>query len=116
MSTYDNTQVDRATGAAALAMTTTMAVRWRLVAVKLHLSAVGGAVENFTATLDSVTNAVYDTVHFSLNMNAVADVVWVPDPAIFFEAGDELDFAYNNANTRDWGLEVYYIDATLGVL
>ena len=114
MATLDNTQVTRATGNAAIATTVTMAVRWRLLAVKLHLSAVGGAVENFTATLDSVTAAAYDTVHYSLNMNAVADLVWVPDPNIFFEAADELDFAYANTNGRTYGLEVYYIDATLG--
>lgn len=96
------------TGAAALAANIALGVRWELVCVKLHLSAAGGAVENFTATSNSAVDAVYDTVHFAQDMNAVADIVWVPDKPIPFMATDVLDFAYANSNTRTYGLEVHF--------
>ena len=96
------------TGAAAIAASIALGVRWELVCVKLHLSAAGGAVENFTATSNSAVAAAYDTVHYAVNMNAVADVVWVPNKPIPFMATDELIFAYANSNTRTYGLEVHF--------
>ena len=100
-------KVHRATGNGAIASTLAPGRQIELVCVKLHLSAAGGAAEDFTVTIDSATDAVYDVVLFSQDMNAVADVVWVPERPIPIMK-DEIDFAYNNGNTRTYGLEVNY--------
>ncbi len=101
-------KIHRATGNAAIASTLQAARPIKIVAVKLHLSAAGGAVENFTVTIDSATDPVYDVLLYSQAMNAVQDVVWVPDPPIPVMGNDEIDFAYNNGNTRTYGLEVTF--------
>ena len=98
----------RATGAAAIASSLTPDGPIELVSVKLHLSAAGGAAENFTVTINSVTSAVYDTVLFSQDMNTVADLFWQPDQPIQIVNSDVIDFAYNNGNTRTYGLEAIY--------
>jgi len=102
-------RVFRATGAAAIAETITAAIPFFIESVRLHLSAAGGAVENFTAQIDgAAVAAVYDTVLLAQDMNAATDVLWVPEQPVYIALNDELDFAYNNANTRTWGLEVVY--------
>ncbi len=99
----------RATGAAAIASTLTATRPLVITSVRLHLSAAGGAVEDFTVTIDGgVTADVYDTVLFSQDMTLVQDILWVPDHPITISKGDEVDFAYNNGNTRTYGLEVVY--------
>jgi hypothetical protein len=99
----------RATGAAAISLSLTPPTRpIELICVKLHLSAVGGAVENFTVTVNSATAPAYDVVLFSQDMNAVADILWLPNQPIPIVNNDVIDFAYNNANTRTYGLEVIY--------
>ena len=101
--------VQRATGAAAITTSLTVINPSELVCVKLHLSAAGGAAENFTITNDTTHVAdVYDTVYFSQDMNTVTDILWVPDQPIPLNPGDVLDFAYNNANTRTYGLEIVH--------
>jgi hypothetical protein len=76
--------------------------------VKLTLSAAGGVSENFTITVNSATAAAYDTVIFSQDMNAVTDLLWVPDEPIPIVNNDVLDFAYANTNTRTYGLEATF--------
>lgn len=99
----------RATGALAIASSLTPTGPIVLVSVRLHLSAAGGtASENFTVTVNSATDAVYDTVIFSQDMNAVQDLLWVPEQPIPIVNCDVLDFAWANANTRTYGLEVVY--------
>ena len=101
--------VVRATGAAAIALSLTppdQAIE--IIAVKLALSAVGGAAEDFTVTINSATLAAYDVVLFAQDMNAVKDLMWLPDQPIPVVDKDVIDFAYNNGNTRTYGLEVIY--------
>ena len=100
-------KVHRATGAVAIDSTLAPGRQIELVCVKLHLSAAGGAAEDFTVTIDSASAAVYDVVLFSQDMTSVADIVWVPDRPIPV-LSDEIDFAYANSNTRTYGLEVNY--------
>ena len=101
-------KVFRATGAAAIAATFTPTVPVYLVCVKLHLSAAGGAAENFTITINSATGSAYDVELFSQDMTTVKDILWTPDQPIPILNNDPIDFAYNNANTRTYGLEVIY--------
>jgi hypothetical protein len=99
----------RATGALAIATSLTPPTRpIELICVKLHLSAAGGAAENFTVTINSATNAVYDVLLFSQDMTAVTDIFWLPNQPIPIVNNDVVDFAYANTNTRTYGLEVIY--------
>ena len=75
--------------------------------IRLHLSAVGGAVEDFVCTLDDHTNAVYDAVLMTTPMAAAADVT-ADNLNWHLRLGDDLIFTYANTNTRTWGLTVVY--------
>lgn len=84
-------------------------VAFQMIEARLHLSAAGGAVENYTITLDSENGAAFDVVLETAAMNADADVptLW-NDKKRYFNAGDVLLFEYVNTNGRTWGLEVVY--------
>ena len=97
---------NNSTGAAALATTITFTTGQALDEVRLHLSANGGSAENFTITLDALAGSAYDVLLFSQDMNTTADVIYRPDRPAEFVNGDKLVFAYNNGNTRTWGLEI----------
>jgi hypothetical protein len=108
MATHTNILVWQKTAAVAIAQTFAPAQNFVLLHVKLHLSAAGGAVEDYTITLDANAGAAYDILLRTVAMNAVADDFYQPTLPIFFEKGDEIDFAYTNTNTRTYGLEVAY--------
>jgi len=99
--------IERATGAIAIAKTIAPGQKWALREIRVHLSAAGGA-GNLTATIDSGTAPAYDTIVITQDMTAVTDLEWQPDFPMIFDAGDELDIAWANANTRTYGLEVIY--------
>ena len=101
-------KVKRTTGSAVLAMSLTPEGPTSITSVKLHLSAAGGVTENFTVKINSVVAAAYDTVLFSQDMNAVTDILWVPDQPIPIVTNDVVDFAYANTNSRTYGLEVTF--------
>lgn len=97
----------RATGAAAIASTLKPGQRFRLKEVRIHLSAAGGAGD-FTATVDNGVGAAYDLQIIKQDMTSVLDLVWQPTAPMAFEATDEIDFAWANAGTKTYGLEVIY--------
>lgn len=104
-------KVHRATGSSAIASSLTPPApsgALELVCVKLALSAAGGATEDFSITINSATAAVYDTVIFTQDMSAVADLIWCPETPIPVVNTDVIDFAYTNSNSRDYGLEVIF--------
>jgi len=98
----------RATGSAAIAESLAYDGPLELICVKLNLSAAGGAVENFTVTVNSNTAAAYDTILLSQDMNTVQDLFWLPDQPIPITGDDVIDFAYANSNGRTYGLEITY--------
>ncbi len=98
-----------ATGAAAIAETLAPGATWELKEIRMELSAAGGTAENFTVTMDNSLGATYDVVIFSQDMEAVVNLSQTyDDRERRFKADDELDFAYNNNNTRTWGMEIIY--------
>ena len=97
----------KANGAAAIAATLAPGVAWQLESIRVHLSAAGGAGD-LTAKIDHGSNAVYDIVLLTQDMTIVTDIVWSPERSMEFQAGDELDIAWANANTRTYGLEIVY--------
>ena len=101
------TRTHRSTGALAIATTLAPGVAWQFESIRVHLSAAGGAGD-LTATIDHGSNAVYDIVLLTQDMTSVVDLVWSPERPMEFLAGDELDIAWANANTRTYGLEIVY--------
>ena len=108
MGTHTNILVWQKTAAVAMTQTFAPAQNFVLLHVKLHLDIAGGAVEDYTITVDANAGAAYDIVLNTVAMNAVTDDFYQPTLPLFFENGDELDFAYANTNTRTYGLELAY--------
>ena len=100
-------QFKNVTGAVAIASTLAPAVPFRLLGIRIHLSAAGGA-GNFTVQMDASAGAAYDTVLFTQDMTSVVDLEWQPDSPMEFAIGDELDFAWANASTRTYGMTIIY--------
>ena len=94
-------------GSAAIATTLAPGESFQLVAVMCHLSA-AGAAGNMTITLDAIAGAAYDAVIVSQDMTDVTSYVNVFEIPIQFDAGDELDIAWANGSTRDYGLTIIY--------
>lgn len=97
-----------ATGAAAIAATTASTKRFRLIAVTCHLDAAPTTSEAFSVTLDALDGAGYDTTLFSVDPSLVSatDIVYTPDEALIFEAGDQVAVAYTNTDTGTYGLRI----------
>lgn len=91
----------------ALAMTISPGIDFKVVAIKLHLSAVGGA-GTFTATTDAIAGAAYDAVIALQDMTAVADYVNVFTTPIPFSKNDSVVFAWANSGNITYGLEVFW--------
>ena len=100
-------RIQRATGAAAIAMTVAPAVAFQIEEVRVYLSA-GGAATNLTITIDSAAGAAYDTVLLTQAMNAVTDLAWQPTRPFILSPGDEIDIAYANGGAATYGVEVIY--------
>ena len=95
-------------GNAAISYRFAPADEWQLEEARLHLSAVGGATENFTIALDSVMGDEYDATLSTSAMAAAASVQYKPTRPDQFISGDALMFAYTNTNHQGWGLEIIY--------
>lgn len=102
-------RVSRATAATgAIALTINPSVPFRLIAIKVHLSAVGGS-GNLTVTTDANAGATYDAVLALQDMTAIADYVYVPTNPIPFVDGDKVVIAWANAGNVTYGIEVFWI-------
>jgi len=108
MGTATNQIIEQDTDNGAIAYVRTSDGVLVLESVRLHLSAAGGAVENFTIYIDSGVAAAYDVVLSATNMNAETDVHYLPARPIPIADNDNLEMTYTNTNGRTWGLEVVY--------
>ena len=97
----------RATGAVALATTLAPGRAFQLLEVRIHLNEAGGA-GNLTATVDNNAGAAYDLNLITQDMTTIVDFVWQPEYPIHFDKSDEIDFAWANAGTKTYGLEIKY--------
>ena len=98
-------------GTETLTPTLAIGVDIRVFQVDLHLSAVGGAVEDYTITKnhkDSGGATYWDTVIHTEAMNALADYIWLPTRPYLVPKDFVLDFAYANTNNRIWGLNIFF--------
>lgn len=100
-------RVQRATGAAAVAMTVAPGVAWQLEEIRIHLSA-GGAATDLTLTVDAGAGANYDVLIATQAMNGVLNYIYQPTRPLLFNPTDELDIAYANGGGATYGIEVFY--------
>ena len=85
---------------------------FRMLEVRLHLSAVGGAAEDFTVDLDSgQPAAAFHDIRLATQAMAAENnyVKYWGDELRFFNNNDRLIFQYGNTNGKNWGLEVKYL-------
>lgn len=97
-----------ATGTGALAHTLAPARTFRLLEVRLHLSA-AATQDTLTLTIDSALGAAYDAVLDSpQDMTGLSEYVFRPTTPVILMKGDEIDFAWANNDARTFGLEIIY--------
>jgi len=101
--------LDSGTGAAAIAKssaahTTAFLLHW----VMVHFNAAPTTSENLTVIRNSVTAAAYDTVLCKVNpsVGALTDIVYMPDHPLLCKAGDVIDVAFTNTDTKTYGVEI----------
>jgi hypothetical protein len=100
---------DVATGAAAIAKSSAAhATAFLLHSVTCHFSAAPTTSENLTVTLNAVAGAAYDTVLCKVNPAAgsLTDIVYLPDVPLLCQAGDVVDVAFANTNTKTYGVRI----------
>lgn len=97
-----------ATGATALALSTTEGRRFKLDRVTVHLSAAPTTSQDLTLTLNANRGAAYDVPLLTTDpsVGSVTDIVFTPDGEWVFEAGDELDLAFSNTDARTYGAQI----------
>lgn len=106
-------RVARATAeTGAIALTIDPGVPFRLIAIKVHLNAVGGAGD-LTVTTDANAGTTYDAVLALQDMSAIADYVYVPTNPIPFVVGDKVVIAWTNSGNKTYGIEVFWTPENL---
>jgi len=76
--------------------------------IRLHLTA-AGAAGDLVISHDSAKGTNFDVVHRTVDMTLVESLVWRPEgKGIYVAMGDKVNFAWANASTRTYGLEVLY--------
>lgn len=101
---------DNSTGTGAIAKTIAPAARFRLVSIRLHLSAAPSTSQDFTATVDAVAGSAYDVVLYKrdLTVGSVTDLAVPFDETYQFQDGDEIEIAWTNTDAKTYGLTVVY--------
>ncbi len=95
------------TGAAAIALSTSMAKNFRLLNVTVKLSAAPTSAGSITVTKNSRNGSTYDTLLDSLSAIGATDFVFSPsDDKGVCIAGTEIDVAYVNTDVRTYGVEI----------
>ena len=93
----------------ALASTLAPGVTFVVAQIKLHINTAVVATEDFTVTEDAAEGVEFDTRILTQAMNGKTDVLQAYEhPGLVFKLGDELDFAFPNADNNAVGLKVIY--------
>lgn len=98
------------TGAAAIATSMTIPAgrAYRLISVSVKFSAAPTTSESMTVTLNAAAGAAYDILLYTMNPSLLAttNLVWFPDRDLYLQAGDAIDVAYTNTDTRTYGVQI----------
>lgn len=100
-----------ATGAGALALSTTEAMRFRLVMVTLQLSALPTTSELLSITLNKIAGAAYDTVLDTIDPSVgpgpgLNNISFFPSGEVICLANDQIDVAYTNTDGATFGAQI----------
>ena len=100
--------VYNATGAAALALSTTEAGKFKLISITVRFNIAPVTSQNLTVTLNALDGAAYDTVLRSLDPSASALTSFFVDygDGLICESGDQMDLAFTNTDVRTYGARV----------
>lgn len=101
------TRTYRSTGDSAIAETLSPGTAWQIESIRVHLSEAGGA-GNITATIDHGSGAAFDIVLLSEDMTSIVDLIWSPYRPMEFSPDDEIIIAWENVNSRTYGLEIVF--------
>ncbi len=102
-----NQQVYNATGATAIALSTTLTADGILDHVTIKFNTAPTTAGNITLTLNANDGAAYDTVLLTVDpSDGRTSIFWQPDEDLTLESGDELDLAYTNADGRTYGARI----------
>jgi len=85
-------------------------VSFEILEIRMHLNSAPTTSEYFTVTLDNNLGTYWDTVLYKHDFAATSttDLLWSPDRDHTFDPGDKIVFAWNNTDTKTWGMEVKY--------
>lgn len=103
-------QIARETAAVAMSYTLAPGFSFELIEARLKFNAAPTTNENFTITVSSGVNAVYNAVPCDYDMAGFTTFIFPTGDIkpLHFAAGDSLVFAYNNTDTKTYGLEIRY--------
>lgn len=100
------------TGAAAISYSLAPGFAFELIEWTLKLDITPTTSESLTATKNVSAGAVYDVPIYAKDLATLTptpEIYFSCEPEEFcFEAGDTLDFAYTNTDTRTYGLQMKY--------
>lgn len=104
----DLVTVYSATGTGAIALSTAMAKRFRLINITVHFNSAPTTSEALTVKLNASGGAAYDTTLLYVNpsSSATTDIVYIPDAPLICEPGDEIDLAFANSDARTYGARI----------
>ena len=99
------------TGTAAIATSFTAPstpYHYKLLSVSLKFSAAPTTSQNLTITLNANAGEAYDTLLYTVNpsVTSITSLLWQPDAELILEAGDAVDVAYTNTDTRTYGVQI----------
>ena len=99
------------------AETTTTADTWKtmyssphpfdFLGFHLHLDAASATSENITVDKDANAGTEFDLNLYTLDMDTVQDISQIYDEPIPCEGGDKIDIAWDNTNTKTWGISIF---------
>lgn len=105
-------QTVQVTGAAAIAYTLNPSFAFELIEWTLKLNTVPTTSESLTAKKNASAGAVYDVPIYAKDLATLTptpEIYFSCEPEEFcFEAGDTLDFAWTNSDSRTYGLQIKY--------
>jgi hypothetical protein len=105
-------QTVETTGAAGIAYTLNPYFAFELIEWTLKLNAIPTTSESLTVKKNAVAGAVYDVPIYAKDLAELTptpEIYFSCEPEEFcFEAGDTLDFAWLNSDSRTYGLQIKY--------
>ena len=93
-------------GSGALAVTFESDVGFMLEQIRVTLNVAASTAEDFTCVLDSADGSQYDVQVITHPMSGVKSFICPFGKEFKFEKGDKFVFAWDNSDSRTWGLEI----------